>query len=104
MENTSRHRNEQTNSVPKEQEGAAYRVTCTPGLYAPDFEYFYARQIFIISDKSGTTSFASRMESRLFLRTASHHLSRRRIRALCREIHRDLMREQAAAGRLTGSH
>ena len=70
MENTSRHRNGQTNSVPKEQEGAAYRVTCTPGLYDPDFEYFYARQIFIISDKSGTTSFASRMERRLFLRTA----------------------------------
>lgn len=102
MTNNLQNRNGQAHSSPKEQEGNAYRVTGTTVLYDSNFESFCAQQIFITSDKYGTTSFASRLEHRLFLRTASPHLSRRMIQALCRKIHRDLMHEQAAAGMLTG--
>lgn len=57
--------------------------------YSTDLDYFTAKQIMIFNTQEGTT-FCSQLESRVFMRTATRHISDAMIRKLCRHIHREI--------------
>lgn len=81
--------------------GIAYRVTMKLRImlpfvhiasgvyYSTDFDVFIAEQIAVFDTREGTV-FCSRLEKRVFMRTATRNVGEGLIVKLCRHIHREI--------------
>lgn len=67
-------------------------IRISPGVeYSTDMDFFLEYQILCIVNEEGT-KFCSLIENRLFMRSDSHHISRRmQLHIMC-EIHEDICR------------
>lgn len=59
--------------------------------YSIDMDFFLEHQILCIVNEEGT-KFCSLIENRLFMRSQSHHISKRMQLHIMREIHEDICR------------
>lgn len=68
-------------------------IEIAPGIeYSTDPEFFLEHQIMVAVDELGTT-FCSRIERRLFMRSDKRNISPAMTERLCRFIHRELCRK-----------